>query len=271
MGRTDSSPQLSFTQVGEKGPKGLFIMGYGMRGQMWKPQVDELSQSCQVVFFDNRGIGESEPIGSTLSMDDMASDALRVLDQLAWLEDVHLVGVSMGGMIAQEVALKAPKRLATLSLIATHAGGRGAVVPPARGIMQALTLGFGPAHKRTQALAKLLYPKSYLQACDREQLHARMQAQTGTPAPRHTMRKQLAAIRAHDTRGRLSQLAMPTLVVKPEKDILVRPRHSEDLHKRIPHSSLMRVADAGHGLIFQSAQAINQRLLEHFLGNLRSA
>ncbi|MCP4446518.1 MAG: alpha/beta hydrolase [Myxococcales bacterium] len=268
MALTQTSPQLSFTQVGEQGPRVLLVMGYGVRGNVWKPQVDELGKHCQVLFFDNRGIGESEAIGESISMLDMAKDALRVLDQAQWQDGVHLVGVSMGGMIAQEIALHSPERLASLTLIATHAGGKTAVVPPSKGIMHALSASFGPAHKRTEALAKLLYPKSYLQRCNRDELKARMKLQTGRPAARHTMRRQLSAIRAHDTRKRLSDLRLPTLIVKPEQDILVRPSHSDELHRRIPGSSLMRLPEAGHGLIFQSAKKLNERLLEHFRGAL---
>tara|TARA_R110002096_G_scaffold433381_2_gene651982 strand:+ start:24120 stop:24923 length:804 start_codon:yes stop_codon:yes gene_type:complete len=264
MGLTKTSPQLSFTQVGDTGPRVLLIMGYGMRGAVWKPQIDELCKHCQVLFFDNRGIGESEAIGESISMLDMANDALRILDEVAWSEDVHLVGVSMGGMVAQELALHAPDRLASLSLIATHAGGKTAILPAPKGLMRAVAMSFFPAHKRTDTLVKLLYPKSYVESCDKERLYERMELQTGVPAPKHTMRKQLAAIRAHDTRARLANMRVPTLVVKPEQDILVRPSHSDDLHRRIPGSSLMRVADAGHGLIFQSAKELNERLLAHF-------
>ncbi len=242
----------------------LLIMGYGMRGNVWKPQIDELSKHCQVLFFDNRGIGESEAIGESISMLEMAKDALRILDQVMWNEDVHLVGVSMGGMVAQELALHAPDRLASLSLIATHAGGKTAVLPAPRGLMRAVSMSFFPARKRTDTLVKLLYPKSYLASCDKDKLYERMRLQTGMPAPKHTMQRQLAAIRAHDTRKRLANLRVPTLVVKPEKDILVRPSHSDVLHRRIPGASIMRLPDAGHGLIFQNAKELNKRLLEHF-------
>lgn len=264
MPLTQSSPQLSFTQVGNSGPRVLLVMGYGMRGEVWKPQVDELRKHCQVAYFDNRGIGESERIREPISMLDMAKDALRVLDELQWTGGVNLVGVSMGGMISQELALHAPERFVSLSLIATHAGGKRAFLPAPKGIAAFLSMRFGPESERANRLAKLLYPESYLARCDREQLKARMRLQIGTPAHRTTMRRQLAAIRSHDTRKRLANLNVPTLIVKPEKDLLVRPSNSEELHRRIPGSRLMRLPEAGHGLIYQSAAEINQRLLEHF-------
>ncbi len=241
-------------------------MGYGMRGKVWKPQVDELRKHCQVLFFDNRGIGGSEDILSSISMQEMAKDSLRVLDEAGWADEVHVVGVSMGGMIAQELALCAPARCASLTLIATHAGGPAKFLPPAKGIVRFVATQLAPANKRPQALAKLLYPRSFLKSCNREQLASRMKLQMGDAASKATMRRQLAAIRNHDTRARLPNLTLPTLIVKPEKDILVRPRHSDELHKRIVGSSLMQLPNAGHGLIFQSAKDLNRRLLEHFQG-----
>ncbi len=242
-------------------------MGYGMRGKVWKPQVDELRKHCQVLFFDNRGIGASDAIGHPISMKDMAHDSLRVLDEAEWNDGVHVVGVSMGGMIAQELALCAPTRCASLTLIATHAGGPAKFLPPVSGMVRFVATQLAPASKRTQALAKLLYPRSFLQNCNREQLASRMKLQMGDAASRITMRHQLAAIRNHDTRDRLGNLALPTLIVKPEKDILVKPRHSDELHRRIVSSSLMRLPDAGHGVIFQSAKDVNRLLLDHFRRN----
>ena len=253
--------------MGENGPKVLLIMGYGMRGKVWKPQVDELRKHCKVLFFDNRGIGESDAIGQPISMKDMAHDSLRVLDEAEWNDDVHVVGVSMGGMIAQELALCAPARCASLTLIATHAGGPAKFLPPAKGIVRFVATQLASADKRPQALAKLLYPRSFLQGCNREQLASRMKLQMGDAASKVTMRRQLAAIRHHDTRDRLGNLALPTLIVKPEKDILVKPRHSDELHQCIAGSSLMRLPDAGHGVIFQSAKELNRGLLDHFKGN----
>ncbi len=264
MPLTSSSPALNFTQVGSQGPSVLLLMGYGMRGDVWKPQVDGLSLHCRVAYFDNRGIGESEHVDEKLSMLDMANDAARVLDELAWHNDVHLVGVSMGGMIAQELALLQPERFASLSLLATHAGGPGAMLPSVAGIANFLALQVGPKAKRHKALARLLYPKAYLRQCDRAALRERMRLQIGSEPPRAAIRRQLEAITRHDTRKRLAQIRVPTLIVKPEKDILVRPANSERLAKGIRHASVMRLADAGHGLTFQSAEEINARLLQHF-------
>jgi pimeloyl-ACP methyl ester carboxylesterase len=239
-------------------------MGLGMRGEVWKPQIEALVDQCQLLYFDNRGVGASEEVGATLTMDDMASDATRVLDAAGWQEDVHLVGVSMGGMISQHLALLHQDRFASLTLIATHAGGPRTWLPPAKGLLGFLRVHLGPQDKRTDAMAQLLYPESFIQSCDADALHRRMNLQMGTRPNPQTLRRQLGAIRRHDTRLRLGQLKLPTLIVKPERDILVDPKNSERLLAGIPHASMLRIADGGHGVTFQCAKVLNSRLLEHF-------
>lgn len=264
MPTTPSLPSISYQHVGESGPRVLLLMGFGMRGEVWKPQIDGLQNDCQLIHFDNRGIGQSDEVGEAISMRDMATDAARVLDAVGWSEEVHVVGVSMGGMIAQELALLTPDRVASLTLVATHAGGPNAWLPPPKGIVHFLATHVGPAEKRAQAMAKLLYPKRFLREVDNQALKERMHFQMAPRPRRETLRKQLAAIRRHDTRKRLEKLRMPTLIIKPERDILVSPRHSDRLKEGIKHAKVMKLPEAGHGLIFQCAEKVNQRLLEHF-------
>jgi pimeloyl-ACP methyl ester carboxylesterase len=167
-------------------------------------------------------------------------------------------------MIAQELALLHPDRVSSLTLLATHAGGPQAWLPPAKGIFRFLATHLGPPEKRAASMAKLLYPKGFLEQVDHQVLRERMTFQMGVQPKRETLRKQLAAIRRHDTRRRLEKLRMPTLIVKPELDILVNPRHSDRLKRGIKHAKVMKLPAAGHGVIFQCAEEVNQRLLAHF-------
>ncbi len=264
MACTPNSPVLSYTRNGDTGPKVILIMGFGMRGSAWKPQIDGLGSSCQLVSFDNRGVGESDAIDEDMSMLDIAKDASRVLDAIDWHSDVHVVGVSMGGMVAQELLLYQPERFASLSLIATHAGGKTSWLPPAKGIVRFLATQFSSDKNRPKTLARLLYPKPFLSSCNQDDLRARMKLQIGKPASRSTLRRQLRAIRNHDTRSRLPTISQPTLVVKPELDILVHPKHSDRLHRGLSQVSLLSIPDAGHGVTYQSASLLNERLLNHF-------
>jgi pimeloyl-ACP methyl ester carboxylesterase len=236
----------------------LLVMGFGFSGKAWRPQVAAFAPRHPVVWYDNRGVGESEPASSPYGIEDLADDAAALLDHLSWAR-AHVVGVSMGGMVAQELALRHRARLRSLTLIATMAGGRLGKLPTARGLawFAAAQLRQGPG--RLEALARLLYPPGT------QPEPGVIQPGFERPPPRQTIGWQLRAILRHETRARLSSLAgLPTLVVKPARDILVRPGHSDVLHRAIPGSRLVTFDDAGHGITAQCATRLNAALLAHF-------
>jgi len=193
----------------------------------------------------------------------MAKDALSVADALGF-GSMHVVGVSMGGMVAQHVALTEMRRVRSLTLIATHPGGRLAWLPPLKGVQCFVRAQTGPVASRMRAFEELLYPQAFLDTCDRRELSKRMNNSVGLPAPKKTRLSQLRAVFNHDTRARLGSLRMPTLIVRPGQDVLINPRNSDTLARLLPHAEVMRLEDAGHGVIFQSATQLNRRLLDHF-------
>ena len=264
-GSTTGNPAIHYWQLGDRGPKVLLLMGFGMRGAMWAPQVNGLKDGHQLAWLDNRGIGESGPSPTrSWTMADMARDSLDVADALGW-DRFHLVGVSMGGMVSQEVALSVPERVLSLSLLATHEGGNPLRwAPRAQGLRCFLEAQTKQGNERVTAIRKLLYPKEYVASCDLSALEARMQDQVGTPAARETLLGQLSAVMRHKTGPRLHRLRMPTLIAKPSLDILIPPSNSDRLRRRIPHATFLELEDAGHGAIFQSADTINAALRRHF-------
>ena len=192
----------------------------------------------------------------------MADDAFRVMDELGW-DQCHVVGVSMGGMIAQHMAVRAEHRLRSLTLIATHEGGlRWAPTP--RGIRQFLRANMSRGSERVAALRELLYPPEFLAVCDLDAMEKRMAAQVGRPADRSTLRAHLAAVARHRTGPRLGRLTLPTLIVRPGRDILIPPAASDRLRKRISHARVLHLPEAGHGAIFQCADEVNTALAAHF-------
>ena len=262
MPHTSTFPRLSYTLHGSSGPPVLLLMGLGMRGLVWRPQTDVLSAGHQLLTFDNRGIGRSDDVAGPWTMLDMATDALRLLDTVGW-DSAHVVGVSMGGMVAQELALRAPGRVRSLTLIVTHAGGRSAWVPPAAGVAGFLKVNLLPPAKRFGALAHLLYPDDFLRVVDRDALVTRMKDQVGDRASSSTRNKQLGAVMRHDTRDRLGGLDLPTLVVSAARDALVNPRRQRKLAERIPDARHVSFARAGHGVIFQCAPVLNGHIARH--------
>ncbi len=247
----------------------LLVMGLGALRGAWALQVEALSDAGHAVAWsDNRGMGDSGPVNGSLSTGSMAEDQLAVADDLGW-EDFHVVGISMGGMTAQMVALGARTRVRSLTLIATHAGGGlTATLPTSRGLYWwanrfAANLA-GNQARLERCLVELLYPPDYA-ASRRDELSGRLGSVFSGTGTSGMLRKQLGAVIAHDTRRRLPELAdVPTLVVRPGKDVLIPPRHSDRLARGIPGAELFELPDSGHGVLAQCADRLNPRLLAHF-------
>lgn len=264
MRKTDGPVRIAYdsTPAGPGKPRVLLVMGFGMRGDVWRPQIDGLGDDHELAWFDNRGIGESDPPPRRFKMGELAQDALRVADALGW-DRFHVVGVSLGGMISQEIALAAPERLFSLTLIATHPGGPLGIAPHAKGLKHWTRSVFGPQEGRVANLTELLYTPSFLAAVDQHELTERMRLQVGKKPHPRTAALQLLAVARHDTRRRLRDIQAPTLVLKPESDILVRPLHSDRLSRGIPGARLVTLPDTGHGITFQRKERVNDEIRQH--------
>ncbi|MEZ4463767.1 MAG: alpha/beta fold hydrolase [bacterium] len=254
--------ELAYDTAGDAGTPVLLIMGFAVRGTAWRRQIPALAAHHQVVWFDNRGVGDTVAPRRPISIRAFADDAAAQLDHLQ-IERAHVVGISMGGMIAQHLALRHADRLRSLTLIATHAGGRRAVLPTARGLRLFLQANLD-RHQRGDAVLHLLMTPEFLERADRSRVKADLAEELGT---RSTLARfgQLGAVLTHNTRRRLSALGhVPTLVIKPERDVLIHPRHSDHLAARIPGARLVAVPDAGHGLLREHPEQISDLLLQHF-------
>lgn len=243
----------------------LMVMGFGLPGRVWRYLVPELAPERRVITFDNRGAGKTDATSGGYRMRQLAADAMHLLDHLG-IERVHLVGVSMGGMVSQEIALEHRARIASLSLLATHPGGMVNRLPRAAGAFHFLSANLARTRpERLRAVARLLFPRAFREQVGEPWLMDVLAEDFAEPPSLTGRRGQLAAIFHHDTRARLQRLAgLPTLVIKPEEDLLVNPRNSEVLHQSIPGSTIVRYPDAGHGLIRQKGPELGQALRAHF-------
>lgn len=240
-------------------------MGLGMRGRVWRPQLEALLQDHQVLWFDHRGLGDSS--GSPpRTLRGHAEDLVELLEELAWPR-AHLVGTSMGGMIAQELALGWRDRWRSLALLVTSPGGALHWLPPLAGLPRLLRLARSRTPEaRSAALDRLLYPDAARPSLPPERL-AQRHADLAPPPPDGVVLRQAAAVRAHRAWDRLPELALPTLVVQAGSDQLVSPRRSAVLARRIPGARLLSIPEAGHGVLVQCAEQVNQALIEHFAAN----
>jgi len=257
--------RIHFDSAGTGGSPVLLVMGFGAPGHMWLHQIDAFSTAHRVAWFDNAGAGQTTRARRRrVTMRDLGRHAIAVLDALGW-DQAHIVGVSMGGMIAQEVALSWQTRVRSLSLVATHAGGLRNLIPPAPSLLAFLRSFLGPRSARAEVFERLIFPEEYLRTIDVEPLRRALRDQVVSAAPARDRLLQIAAILGHRTAHRLHLLAdTPTLVVKASRDRLVRPSEHHRLHRLIPGSRLLEFEDAGHAILHQCADRLNAALLAHF-------
>lgn len=261
---------LEYDLHGEGEPV-LMIMGMGTTRDAWQGQIDLLGRDHRLLTFDNRGMGGSGPIEGRLTMRSMADDALAVMDDAGW-DSAHVVGISMGGMIAQELALAARPRVRSLALLTTHAGGRGpGPLPPLAGlglfVRQRLATIRGDDHLRVELLLRLLYPPEVLAGPLGAQSREHMDTVFAGQSEARALQAQTRATTWFHARSRLGALeGLPTLVVRSAKDLLIRPKAQTELHRLIPGARLLDLHDAGHGALAQCPDEIATALREHMAG-----
>jgi 3-oxoadipate enol-lactonase len=255
--------RLFYDTAGTRGTPVLLIMGFGVPGHMWMNQIPALAEHHRVAWFDNCGAGQTtRSRRRPYTMHDLGRHAVAVLDHLGWA-DAHVVGVSMGGMIAQEMALSFRGRVRSLTLVVTHGGGLRNLVPPMRSLWMFARGFMGPRENRARVLERLIFPDEYLATVDVTPLRNALRDHVVSAASLRDRLSQVAAVMTHRAVARLPRLAgTPTLVVKASRDMLVRPSASHQLHAGIPGAKLVEF-DAGHAVLHQCAPRLNQVVLEH--------
>jgi len=239
---------LNYDAAG-KGEPLLLIMGLGASSALWDPElITGLAGTFRTITFDNRGTGQSDKPDAPYSIEMFADDAAGVLDQLD-IARAHIFGVSMGGMIAQEFALRHPKRTATLTLGCTTAGGKHAVPPPPESlkILTAPREGVSPADVIRRGWPLGHTPK-YI-AEHRDLLESAIPRLLAHPTPPFAFQRQFEATYGLNTYDRLPQIKAPTLVVTGAEDVLIPAKNSEIIAARIPGAKLHIIADAGHAFM----------------------
>jgi pimeloyl-ACP methyl ester carboxylesterase len=262
--------RLTYDVRGE-GPAVLFIQGVGVHGPGWKPQVDELAPRFCCVSFDNRGIGRSMPVPATLSVEDMAADAQAILDAEG-IRDVHLVGHSLGGLVALCLAFNIQERVRSLSLLCTFADGRAAAPLTGRMCWLGMRSRVGTRKMRRRAFVRLVMPPTAAFDADAlaEQLAPLFGHDLADQPP--IVNLQLKALRRYDATPRLKELGgIPTLVLNGVHDPISPPRVSRALAGGIPGAKYVEFADASHGLPISHAAGVNELLREHLLASQRTA
>jgi 3-oxoadipate enol-lactonase len=237
----------------------LCINGLAVSTLGWVLQVNDFSARHRMVIFDNRDVGQSSMAAGPYRLRDMAGDALALAEGLG-LDSFHLLGISMGGAIAQEIALAAPERIRTLTLAVTFSrgGAWGQKLSEVWGARrQKIT-----REEHIDELMLLTLSQEFFENAEGVAYVRQMMLADPHPQPPDAFARQLAASGGHDTRDRLSSLSMPTHVIGAEHDILVPVWESQRLAELIPDAKLTVLKAAPHGVNLERAVEFNRVVLD---------
>jgi len=234
----------------------LLIMGLGYTSVMWHRTRPLLSQHFRTVAFDNRGAGRSDVPPGPYSIATMASDAAAVLDA-ASVASAHVLGVSMGGLIAQEFALQYPARTRSLILGCTSPNGPLAVRAESKVADLLLARGMTLEQAR-QAILPYIYDAD----TPREKIEQDVKIRQPWLPSTEGYTAQLQAILAWEGYSRIAQIKAPTLVIHGKSDALVPPANGELIARRIPGARLVVLDHASHIFLTDQAAAAEKEILD---------
>ncbi len=239
----------------------LLIMGLGANSDWWDMQMlSMLSERYQVVTFDNRGAGRSEGTGERYTIPLAARDTCGLMEYLG-IDKAHLLGISMGGMVAQEFALSYPEKVEKLVLVCTNAGGhQQALDRPEVFRVLAARSGGVPLEELAREYIRLLYPQKFIEEHP-EKVEEFVQVYQAMPPPEHGWAWQMEAVLQWESLSRLTEIRCPTLVLTGDQDVLIPAEDARTLAEKIPHARLIVYPAVCHGIFGQVTEEATRDIL----------
>jgi 3-oxoadipate enol-lactonase len=236
----------------------LMIQGLGASKNAWNLQRIAMATRFRIISFDNRGAGRSDKPTEPFTLEQMADDALAVLDA-AGIETAHVVGASMGGVISQIVAVKFSHRVRSLTLVCTACRNH----PWRQELLQSwakTAADKGMIEVGKEAAQWVMSPRSFRRLVPAFTWMGPLAALR----PRHSFVSQIDAIlnTREDLVDQLSTITAPTMVIVGNQDILTPRGDSEEIAERIPNSELVVISGAAHGLMMEHSSTFNKILIE---------
>lgn len=283
--KCSSNVSLYYALFGCGPVKVVLLMGIATSGLAWKNQIEYLVSfpQYQVCIIDNRGSGRTVTPSGRITTAWMAQDVEQLMAHLGW-DKVHLVGNSLGGMIAQELALRIPERLLSLTLIATHAGGWKAYIPPWQVLWSALRHPFGKSYRdQMRSLMSLVFSEKFLDLPGKKEHFPIISGEYTTildfyldligqfdevfvkDNPLLAFAKQLTAVLTHHSHARIGELKdkFPVLLIVGTGDKIIDPSHMYNIHS-VLGGNLVKFEGAGHAVTEECLNDVNDALHKHF-------
>ncbi len=248
------------------GPVVLLLQGIGVSANGWRYQIDELKSSYRTISIDNRGISGSLPCSGEITIENMAQDAIDLLKFLK-IESAHIVGHSMGGMIAQEIAFREPKMIKSLSLICTFSSGAEGARPTPWTIWMGIRTWVGTKEMRRRAYLEMIFSKKYLESINQSKLALEIAPIIGRDlsVQPNIIMKQLRALGKYNRFKDLKLLSrFKVLVLSAEQDKIAKPLFGERIAKEINNAQYIEIKDVSHGVILESPKIVNSLLMDFF-------
>jgi 3-oxoadipate enol-lactonase len=241
----------------------LLIMGFGMPGAAWIPSLPLLG-GFKCIYFDNRGTGFSDKPEGPYTAEQMADDASNLLAALN-IPKARVFGVSMGGMIAQELTLRHPEKVEKVVLGCTLPGGPNSKLAAPEITMQLMEgtkLMASNPDKAFDTILPLLYPETFIKA--NPQIKQMMMAGLSMmpPTPPETADRAMAGLLTFNAYDRLNQIKCPVMIVHGDQDVLIPPENAQILKSQIPQAEVYMIPGAGHAFQAVDLNGIHQRIVQ---------
>ena len=250
VGRGATATRLHVQREGTGEPL-LLVTGFAISSEIFRTVVPAYAQHFDCIRYDNRGAGRSPAPWRLTSIPELAGDAVRLLDALG-LDSAHVYGLSMGGMVAQEMAIRFPDRVRALVLGGTTHGGPRAVLPSPK-VAAALTARGAPATLRAELVGRALFSERFrAEHPDLVRAHLRDLGEHRSSVRGLTSHFWASAY--HDTRARLGRIAAPTLVLHGGADELTPLENARRLAALIPDATLEVIEETGHGYLLEQPE-----------------
>ncbi len=253
--------ELSYDRAGD-GPPLLLIMGMSGTKHHWgEPLLGELRRDFDTIVYDHRDAGDSTKTGEPFTIAELAEDATGLLQALE-LDSAHVMGISMGGMVAQELTLAHPDRVRSLTLGCTYCGGEGSLLS-SESLMRRLAeaMSSGDRERAIRTAWEVNVSPSFAADEDAYATFLQNGLRYGVPVP--VIMEQMRAISGHDTSARLPEMRAPTLVVHGTLDEMLPVQNGHMIADLVPGSRLEIIDGVGHLFFWEEPQRTAELVREH--------
>jgi len=242
------------------GPPLLMIMGLGGQSSSWgEPLLEGLQKQFTTIRFSNRGTGATDKPSGGFTVPQMAEDAAGLMRAIG-VEKAHVFGISMGGMIAQELVLNHPQQVQGLVLGCTNCGPGHSIAVAAQTIAQFGQVMQLPVQERIQRYWEITVTPEFMEERS-DFLRRIIELGMATPTPIETFGMQFGAVQSFDTYDRLPQIKSPTLILQGDHDILIPAENAEILHARIPGSQVRIIGGTGHCFFWEEPAEVVEEVV----------